>query len=83
LIEVNCYSEGGSKILETKKSYDSVKNYSPETSFMWITDGKGWSNYKKTIRKIKSEHEHFYNLHQIGENFNRILVEKQEQTVTL
>lgn len=65
LIEVNFYSDGGSKPNETARAYtelapkiDSVNGF----RFVWITDGKGWHKAKSMIKSAYMNIPNIYNL---------------------
>ncbi len=63
-IEVNFYNSGGSKQIETARSYEliaekseSIKNF----CFMWITDGVGgWSGSKDVLKEAFDQIGHVY-----------------------
>ncbi|RGD74481.1 DpnII family type II restriction endonuclease [Anaerofustis stercorihominis] len=64
-IETNFYRSGGSKLNETARSY---KNLSLETdtidgfTFVWFTDGKGWSNARHNLEETFDVMKHIYNI---------------------
>ncbi len=51
-IEVNFYSGGGSKLKSTATEYVEMSRFwkSQDVEFIWITDGKGWSNTQNPLR---------------------------------
>ncbi len=64
-IETNFYSSGGSKLNETARSYktialeaDTVKGF----TFVWFTDGKGWTSAKNNLEETFDIMEHIYNI---------------------
>lgn len=80
LLEVNFYSDGGSKPNEVARAYtelapkiDSVEGY----KFVWITDGKGWLKAKSMINAAYMAISNVYNLTDIKNFINQI---KGEQT---
>ena len=64
-IETNFYGSGGSKLNETARSY---KTLSLETdtidgfTFVWFTDGKGWTSAKNNLEETFDVMEHIYNI---------------------
>lgn len=75
LIEVNFYSDGGSKPNETARAYtelapkiDSVSGY----KFVWITDGKGWTKAKSMFRAAYMQIPNVYNLTNVENFLNQI-----------
>lgn len=70
LIEVNFYSEGGSKLNEVARSYTDVApkvNSVPGFEFVWITDGKGWESAKNKLQEAFAAIPRIYNLTTIKE----------------
>ncbi len=64
-IETNFYSGGGSKLNETARSYktlameaDTIEGF----SFVWFTDGKGWTSAKNNLEETFDVMEHIYNI---------------------
>lgn len=64
-IETNFYSSGGSKLNETARSYktlaleaDNIDGF----SFVWFTDGKGWTNARHNLEETFDVMEHIYNI---------------------
>ncbi len=64
-IETNFYSGGGSKLNETARSY---KTLAMETdtidgfTFVWFTDGKGWTSARHNLEETFDVMEHIYNI---------------------
>ena len=64
-IETNFYGSGGSKLNETARSY---KTLALETdiidgfTFIWFTDGKGWTSAKNNLEETFDIMEHIYNI---------------------
>ena len=77
LIEVNFYSEGGSKLNEVARSYSDIApkvNSIPNFEFVWITDGIGWKSAKNKLQEAYNIIPSIYNLTNIDEFINRIKV---------
>lgn len=62
-IETNFYSGGGSKLNETARSYktlaletDTIKGF----TFVWFTDGKGWTSARNNLEETFDVLEHIY-----------------------
>ncbi|NLL63120.1 MAG: restriction endonuclease [Ruminococcaceae bacterium] len=77
-IETNFYSSSGSKLNETARSYKNIalesKNIDGFT-FVWFTDGKGWTSARNNLEETFDTMEHIYNIKDledgvIGEKFN-------------
>lgn len=76
-IETNFYGSGGSKLNETARSYktlaletDTVDGF----TFVWFTDGKGWTSARNNLEETFDVMEHIYNINDmengiIGEVF--------------
>ena len=64
-IETNFYGGGGSKLNETARSY---KTLAIETdtidglTFVWFTDGKGWTRARHNLEETFDVMEHIYNI---------------------
>ena len=75
LIEVNFYSEGGSKLNEVARSYSDIApkiNAVEGFEFVWITDGIGWSSAKNKLQEAFNIIPNIYNLTNINEFINGI-----------
>ncbi|MGN1276867.1 MAG: type II restriction endonuclease [Floccifex sp.] len=64
-IETNFYSSGGSKLNETARSYktlaleaDTIDGF----SFVWFTDGKGWTGARNNLEETFDVMKHIYNI---------------------
>ena len=64
-IETNFYSGGGSKLNETARSYktlaletDTIAGF----SFVWFTDGKGWTSARNNLEETFDIMQHIYNI---------------------
>ena len=64
-IETNFYGSGGSKLNETARSYktlaletDTIDGF----TFVWFTDGKGWTSARHNLEETFEIMEHIYNI---------------------
>lgn len=64
-IETNFYGSGGSKLNETARSYktlaletDTIDGF----TFVWFTDGKGWTSARHNLEETFDVMEHMYNI---------------------
>lgn len=64
-IETNFYGGGGSKLNETARSYktlaletDTIDGF----TFVWFTDGKGWTSARHNLEETFDVMEHVYNI---------------------
>ena len=64
-IETNFYGSGGSKLNETARSYktlaletDTIDGF----TFVWFTDGKGWTSARHNLEETFDAMEHVYNI---------------------
>ena len=64
-IETNFYGSGGSKLNETARSYktlaletDTIDGF----TFVWFTDGKGWTSAKNNLEETFDVMENIYNI---------------------
>lgn len=64
-IETNFYSSGGSKLNETARSYktlaletDTINGF----TFVWFTDGKGWTSARNNLEETFDVMQHIYNI---------------------
>ena len=67
-IETNFYSGGGSKLNETARSYktlaletDTIDGF----TFVWFTDGKGWTSARHNLEETFDVMEHVYNINDL------------------
>ena len=68
-IETNFYGSGGSKLNETARSYktlaletDTIDGF----TFVWFTDGKGWTSARHNLEETFDVMEHIYNIKDLG-----------------
>lgn len=64
-IETNFYGSGGSKLNETARSYktlaletDTIDGF----TFVWVTDGKGWTSARHNLEETFDVMEYIYNI---------------------
>lgn len=64
-IETNFYGGGGSKLNETARSYktlaletDTINGF----TFVWFTDGKGWTSARNNLEETFDVMEHIYSI---------------------
>ena len=64
-IETNFYGSGGSKLNETARSYktlaletETIKGF----TFVWFTDGKGWTSARNNLEETFDIMENIYNI---------------------
>lgn len=75
-IETNFYASGGSKLNETARSYktlalesDTIEGF----SFVWFTDGKGWTSARHNLEETFDIMEHIYNIKDLEDD---VILEK-------
>ena len=64
-IETNFYGSGGSKLNETARSYKTLAletNTIYGFTFVWFTDGKGWTSARHNLEETFDVMEHIYNI---------------------
>ena len=64
-IETNFYGSGGSKLNETARSYKTLAWETEEIdgfTFVWFTDGKGWTTARNNLEETFDVLEHIYNI---------------------
>ena len=64
-IETNFYGSSGSKLNETARSYKTLAWETEEIdglTFVWFTDGKGWTSAKNNLEETFDVMEHIYNI---------------------
>lgn len=64
-IETNFYGSGGSKLNETARSYKTLAWETEEIdgfTFVWFTDGKGWTSAHNNLEETFDVMEHIYNI---------------------
>lgn len=65
VIETNCYTSGGSKLNETARSYKQISQEIDTidgVTFVWFTDGKGWTSARHNLEETFDVMEHIYNI---------------------
>ncbi|HPF30828.1 MAG TPA: type II restriction endonuclease [Candidatus Saccharibacteria bacterium] len=67
IIEVNCYSSGGSKLDKTASDYrglqDDLRN---QATFIWLTDGQGWLKAKNPLHKTFDHNDYILNIEMVN-----------------
>ncbi len=64
-IETNFYGSGGSKLNETARSYKTLALESDTIdgfTFVWFTDGKGWTSARNNLKETFDVMEHIYSI---------------------
>ena len=64
-IETNFYGSGGSKLNETARSYKTLAletDTIDDFTFVWFTDGKGWTSARNNLEETFDVMEHIYNI---------------------
>ncbi len=64
-IETNFYSSGGSKLNEIARSYKTLAQEADTIdgfTFVWFTDGKGWTSAQNNLKETFDVMEHIYNI---------------------
>lgn len=77
-IETNFYSSGGSKLNETARSYktlaletDAINGF----TFVWFTDGKGWTSARNNLEETFDVMEHIYNIKDLEDSIiNKVMI---------
>lgn len=70
-IETNFYSSGGSKLNETSRSYKTLAletDTIDDFTFVWFTDGKGWTSARHNLEETFDIMEHVYNIKDLENN---------------
>ncbi len=70
-IETNFYGSGGSKLNETARSYKTLAWETEEINgftFVWFTDGKGWTSARNNLEETFDVMEHIYNIEDMENN---------------
>jgi len=65
VIETNFYGGGGSKLNETARSYKTLAletNTIKRITFVWFTDGKGWTSARNNLEETFDVMTHIYNI---------------------
>lgn len=69
-IETNFYGSGGSKLNETARSYKTLAWETEEIdgfTFVWFTDGKGWTSARNNLEETFDVMRHIYNIKDLEE----------------
>ena len=64
-IETNFYGSSGSKLNETARSYKTLATEADTINgftFVWFTDGKGWSNARNNLEETFDVLDTIYNI---------------------
>lgn len=64
-VETNFYTDGGSKLNETARSYKMIAEESKDIGgfkFVWITDGKGWKSARRNLKETFLILPNLYNI---------------------
>lgn len=76
-IETNFYGSGGSKLNETARSYktlaletDTIDGF----TFVWFTDGKGWTSARHNLEETFDVMEHIYNINDMENGIIRKII---------
>lgn len=70
-IETNFYGSGGSKLNETARSYKTLAWETEEIdgfTFVWFTDGKGWTSARNNLEETFDVMHHIYNIKDLENN---------------
>lgn len=65
VIETNFYTSGGSKLNETARSYKMIAEEAKRISgfsFVWITDGGGWTSARRNLEETFNVLKDIYNI---------------------
>lgn len=69
-IETNFYGSGGSKLNETARSYKTLAletDTIDEFTFVWFTDGKGWTSARHNLEETFDVMDNIYNIKDLEE----------------
>lgn len=64
-IETNFYASGGSKLNETARSYKQISQEADTIdgfTFVWFTDGEGWTSARHNLEETFDVMEHIYSI---------------------
>ncbi|MDY6029916.1 MAG: type II restriction endonuclease [Acidaminococcaceae bacterium] len=77
-IETNFYGGGGSKLNETARSYKTLALETEEIdgfTFVWFTDGKGWTSARNNLEETFDVMRHIYNIKDLEEGIiNKVMI---------
>ena len=68
VIETNCYTSGGSKLNETARSYKQISQEVDTidgVTFVWFTDGAGWTSARHNLEETFDIMPHIYNINDL------------------
>lgn len=76
-IEVNFYTSSGSKPTEIKRSYGLVNKEleNVNTVLVWITDGIGYTEMKKSLKEARDIHKNIYNFNMMKKSFEADMID--------
>lgn len=67
VIEVNCYSSGGSKLDKTASDFRGLQDeLRGQATFVWLTDGQGWLKARNPLRKAFDHNDFILNIEMIN-----------------
>lgn len=67
IIEVNCYSSGGSKLDKTASDFRVLQDeLRGQATFIWLTDGHGWLKTRNPLRKAFDHNDYILNIEMIN-----------------
>lgn len=68
IIEVNCYSSGGSKLDKTASDFRGLQDeLKGQATFVWLTDGHGWHKARNPLRKAFDHNDYIFNIEMINQ----------------
>jgi type II restriction enzyme len=68
VIEVNCYSSGGSKLDKTASDFRGLQDELREqATFVWLTDGHGWLKTRNPLRKAFDHNDYIFNIEMVNQ----------------
>ena len=68
IIEVNCYSSGGSKLDKTASDFRGLQDeLRGQATFVWLTDGHGWLKTRNPLRKAFDHNDYILNIEMINQ----------------
>lgn len=75
-IEVNFYTASGSKPTEIKRSYGHINNEldKVDTLLVWVTDGVGYMQMKKSLKEACDIHKNTYNYIMFKDSFEEDVI---------
>lgn len=76
-IEVNFYTVSGSKPTEIKRSYGQVNRELAQVGceLVWITDGVGYEDMKKSLKEAYDIHKNIYNFKMMEKELEKDIIE--------